>query len=231
MLDSGLAIRRSQNSRTQPSPDGSCTTLDEHVSGKENWALTPESFNGLLHWLDHDRDQAGLRYEEIRVFLVKRFRQLGADDPEELANRTFDRVAKKLPTIRESYEGPAEPYFCSTAYYIHLEYLRKPITLSLATWDFQDPVATIGEEVSEKELLDSCLGHCLGKLNQESRDMILQYYRGDRQVKIRIRKALAEQLGIGLPTLRLRAQRVRAALKNCILDCLERKASEQHTLM
>jgi hypothetical protein len=41
-------------------------------------------------------------------------------------------------------------------------------------------------------------------------------------VKIGLRKELAEQLGVKLPNLRLQAQRVRADLKKCMLECIER---------
>lgn len=229
MLDSGLAIRKSQHYRTQLSPDGS-RTVDDLPPPKDKWSLTPESFDRLLSWLHHDREQAGLKYEKIRVALIRRFRQLHCNEPEELANLTIDRVAQKLLQIIDTYKGDPEPYFFSVAWYVYKEYLRRPIILSLAKLDFGNP-ETDSEDTSEKELLDSCLRHCLDQLDQDSRDMILEYYRGDRQVKIRMRKALAERLGIELPNLRLKAQRVRSKLKKCILDCMERKAMERHILM
>ena len=229
MLDSGLAIRRSQHYRTPLSPDGS-RTVDDLPPPRDKWVLTPESFNRLLSWLHHDREQAGLKYEEIRGALIRRFRSLGCSDPEELTNLTIDRVAEKLPKIIDIYEGDPEPYFFSVAWYIYKEDLRRPIILSLARLDFGDP-ETDSEDTSEKEMLDSCLRHCLDKLDKDKRDMILEYYRGDQQVKIQARRALAERLGIELPNLRLKAQRVRSTLKKCILDCMERKAKERHILM
>lgn len=229
MLDSGLAIRRSQHYRTQLSPDGS-RKLDDLPPPRKKWALTPESFDRLLLWLHHDREEAGLKYEEIRAALIRRFKQLGCHDPEELANLTIDRVTQKLPKIIDTYEGDPEPYFFSVAWYVYKEYLRRPVILSLAKLDFGDP-GTDSEDTSEKELLDLCLRHCLDQLDKDSRDMILEYYRGDQQVKIQARKALAERLGIELPNLRLKAQRVRSKLKKCILDCMERKAMERHILM
>ena len=83
----------------------------------------------------------------------------------------------------------------------------------------------------EQQLLDSCLKHCLEQMDDKNRDMILEYYRGERQVKIQSRKALAKRLGIELANLRLRAQRARLALKKCILDCMERQAVEHHISM
>jgi len=203
--------------------------VDDLPPPRDKWALTPESFDRLLSWLHHDREQAGLKYEEIRAALIRRFRQLGCYDPEELANLTIDRVAQKLPKIIDTYKGEPEPYFFSVAWYVFKEYLRRPIILSLAKLDFEGP-KTDSEDTSEKELLDSCLKQCLDQLDTDSRDMILEYYRGNRQVKIQARKALAERLGTELPNLRLKAQRVRSKLKKCILDCMERKAKERHIL-
>jgi DNA-directed RNA polymerase specialized sigma24 family protein len=195
---------------------------------RNKWALTPEALNLLLSWLHPDRDQAGLKYQEIREKMIKRFMHLGCPEPEELANRTMDRVARKLPKIIDTYEGEREPYFYSVAYFIYREYLRELLRESLVTLRIRDQETTSIEELVEKELLDSCLKHCLDKLDPESREMILEYYRGRRQVKIKARKALAERLGITLPALRLRAQRVRSGLRKCMLDCMERKARERH---
>jgi hypothetical protein len=61
--------------------------------------------------------------------------------------------------------------------------------------------------------------------------MIRQYYYGDGPDKIKIRKELAERLGIRLSNLRLKAQRLRATLKKCILECMERKGQEHETIM
>ena len=200
--------------------------MDVPPSPKPKWVLTSESFDGMLLWLDRDRDRAGEKYEEIRSGLIKRFRQLGWADAEELTNETFDRVARKLPEIIDTYKGDPVPYFFSVAYYVHMEQLRKPVVVSLVDIDFiVTDLVDAPDGFDNDELLDSCLEECLGHLTQASRDMILQYYRGDRDVKIRRRKELAEEMGIKLSNLRLRAQRVRAGLKKCILDCLERKAS------
>ena len=193
--------------------------------------LTAESFDAMLLWLHQDRNTAGELYEKIRRGLNKRFQQLGCNEPEELTNRTFDRVAKKLPEIITGYKGEREPYFFSIALFIYKEWLRRPIMLSLTTIDFPHSDTTSAEELFDKELLDSCLKDCLEKLSPNSREMIKEYYRGERKVKIESRQRLAEQLGIKLSNLRLRAQRIRIALKECILDCTERKAMERQALM
>jgi DNA-directed RNA polymerase specialized sigma24 family protein len=189
--------------------------------------LTAETFDGLLAWLDRDREQAGQMYEEIRLRLIRRFRQLGCLEPEECANETIDRVAKKLPDIIATYKGDPEPYFYAFAHYVYMEYLRKPTVVPLPPTELplrDAPTTTAHELFDEDEFMDACLRHCMEKLSERDREMILQYYSGERQVKIKLRKELADRLGIKLANLRLRAQRVRAGLKDCILDCMNRKA-------
>ena len=223
MLDSGLVNR---GSRIILPSDGSRTTLDDPPRPKQKWVLTPESFDRMLTWLASDRDRAGERYEEIRSRLIKRFRQLGCADPEQLTNETFDRVARKLPEIIDTWDGDPEPFFFAVAYYVYLEHLRKPglvpfpenlpDTSSVSTFDPDD----------DDEIVDSCLSHCLLMLSESKREMILQYYHFERDVKIRMRKAMADRMGIKLTNLRLKAQRVRNELKKCIVDCVQRNCAE-----
>lgn len=223
MLDNGLI---SQDLWIIRPSDGSRINVDKSRTVKQKWALTTEAFDRLLSWLSPNRDQAGERYEEIRSGLTRRFYQLGCTESEDLANETIDRVAKKLPDIIATYKGDPSPYFFSVAYYIYLEYLKRPAIVQL---DQSDPppgdTKTPPQVFDDDESVDICLKYCLEKLTQRSREMILTYYNGEHQVKIKLRKELADRLGIRLANLRLRAQRVRAELKKCILDCLERKTA------
>ena len=230
MLDSGLVNQGSQTSPTLSS-DGSRITLDRPPVPKQKWVLTPESFDQLLVWLNQDRDLAAEKYEEMRSQLIKRFRQLGCREAEDLANETLDRVAQKLPDIVANYQGEREPYVFSVAYYVHKEHTRKPVLMSLADSDFQQTDISNSEEEFEKELLDSCLKHCMEKLDHTSQEMIIDYYQGERQDKIKSRQLLADRLGIKLANLRLRAQRVRTKLKECILECAERKTMKREVVM
>lgn len=229
MLDSGLINWVSQSQ----TPYGSRTNLDDPPSPKQKWVLTIESFDGMLLWLDQNRDRAGEKYEQIRSQLIRRFSRLGWSEPEELTNETFDRVAGTLPRVRATYSGPPEPYFFRVAWNVHREHLRRPIMQALGEADLSDSNSESfhSEQKSEKELLDSCLRECMEKLDPRNREIIANYYRGERQDKMRSRKSLAERLGMKLANLRLRAQRTRATLKKCILDCMERKAIDREALM
>jgi DNA-directed RNA polymerase specialized sigma24 family protein len=222
MLDSGLIIR---GALQIPETDGSLYILDDPSPPKEKWVLTQAAFDALLSWLDPDHERAGQKYEEIRHTLTRRFQQLGCAEPEELTNETFDRVARKLPEIVEMYQGDPAPYFFSVASYVRKEHLRRPSFAPLPEREMA--VANLPRKpqvFNDDELMDVCLRRCMEHLNERSREIISKYYRGERQVKIRLRKELAEQLGVKLPNLRLQAQRVRADLKKCILKCVERSS-------
>jgi DNA-directed RNA polymerase specialized sigma24 family protein len=183
----------------------------------------------MLTWLSPDRDFAAIKYEQIRSKLISRFRQRGCSDPEELANETFDRVACKLPRIIDVYVGDREAYVFAIAHYIYREHTRRPIITSLLNTDHL-PV-TSDDEVFGREFLDFCLQQCMEKLDATSREMIVEYYRDDRKAKIKSRQKLAERMGISLNNLRLKALRIRMALKKCILDCMEREAAEREVVM
>jgi hypothetical protein len=60
------------------------------------WTLTEEAFAKFLAQLDPDTERAGERYETLRLTLVKFFDWRGAHFPEECADETFNRVARKI---------------------------------------------------------------------------------------------------------------------------------------
>ena len=197
--------------------------MEDSPSPKEKWALTKEAFDRLLAWLAPDREQAGRKYEEIRSTLIKGFTKHGCRTPEDLADETVNRVAKKLPEIEPTYVGDPAPYFYAVAYNIYREYLRKPETVPLPQLNLPAPVPSPDEAADEMEPVLRCLRRSIQHLNQRDRDVILQYYHGEKQLKIRTRKELALRLELSLPALRLLAQRVRKRLKKLILHCLEQR--------
>lgn len=227
MLDSGLVIQVPQTLR----PDGS-RILDDPPSPKQKWVLTAEAFDRLLLWLDPDRDRAGEKYEVIRTNLMRRFTQLHADDPEHLTNETIDRTAKKLPEIIQTYQNDPANYFYAIAYYIFRERYHGGamfVTLDtdLAGSDHPSSNPAFDNDDLDDELLSQCLDECLAHLTPGAREMVLQYYHGERDVKIKTRKLMAAQMGIKLSNLRLKVQRVRSRLKTCILECIEGKRTRK----
>ena len=71
------------------------------------------------------------------------------------------------------------------------------------------------------------LEECMGQLRPEERKLILDYYQEEKQAKIDHRKKLAEGLGIGLNTLRIRVYRLRARLQECVEQLMKRFRDKQ----
>ena len=181
----------------------------------ENASITQESFKILLGWLDANDESAGEKYEKIRQRLIRIFVGRGCYEAETLADRTIDRVIAKVPQISSSYIGDPAAYFCGVAQKIHLEWLRTQKRQRETT--FIDLTTTEEDEGDEY----SCLETCLDKLPPESREMILEYYRGEKRVKIDRRKELAEKRGISIGALQIKASRIRSRLSSCVNDCVK----------
>ena len=58
--------------------------------------LTAQAFIRLLKRLGEDEEEAGKKYEELRRTLIRSFEWRGAPFPEEHADETFNRLARKL---------------------------------------------------------------------------------------------------------------------------------------
>jgi DNA-directed RNA polymerase specialized sigma24 family protein len=175
-------------------------------------------FEALLAALDPDREQAGLKYETIRSRLIRLFEWRGCKSPEDLADVTISRVAKRI------YEGVRfenEPfsYFCGVAHLVHKEFLRSVAREQKAfdrgDWPPQQPEA---EPEDEQRL--SCLNRCLGQLPPGEKDLLLRYYQGGDN--IRNRKDLCRERDTTINALRIQVHRVRRKLESCIRDCLGR---------
>ena len=174
--------------------------------------LRQEDFDRLLNWLDSDAEQSGLIYEKIRWRLIAILASRGCRVPEELADETIDRVARRVVDIQDTYVGDKAIYFLGVMNNVHHEYLKRPAT----------PVSPkLDDDVETKERTHVCLEKCLDKLGPNSRQMIERYYAEDKRARIDLRKRLAAEFGIGINTLRLRALRIREKLQSCIEQCLE----------
>jgi DNA-directed RNA polymerase specialized sigma24 family protein len=185
---------------------------------KRERELTQESFDRLLAWLDPDREQAGQKYEWIRLKLIKIFRCRGCTTAEELTDETINRVTRRLQEIADIYVGDPALYFYGVAHKVILENVkRRPDPLP-------PPPPVRHEEI---ELEYSCLEQCMERLTSDSRILIMQYYQEDKQAKIDQRKLLAERLGIALNALRIRAHRIRASLQQCVGECVKARQASQ----
>ena len=179
----------------------------------KDWELSQEAFDALLDWLDSDREQAALKYEKIRRSLIKIFTGRGCVEPEDLADETINRVTSKLKEIGKEFSGDRARYFFGVANKVHLEHLRKKIPQAMP------PPAADSDRI---ELEYNCLERCIERLTKNSRDLLLRYHGAEGRGETEHRRALAEELGIAPNALRIRAYRIRMALKECLEKCIER---------
>lgn len=178
-----------------------------------------DDFYKFLTWLDPDHEQAAKKYKLIQARLVRYFRGRGCGiAAEELAEDTIRRVIVKIRTLADTYVGEPLPFFLRVARNVYLEWIRKPVPVPLP--DLL-PVLDSTAETNRKELEDRCLRRCMAELSSENQDLILRYYVGDKHEKIVQRRKLAEELGIGLNALRIRAHRIRTELRSCVEKCVE----------
>lgn len=169
-------------------------------------------FDRLLTWLDPDPDRAGEVYEQVRWRLIAILAARRCSIPEELADETIDRVARRVVDLETNYVGDKSIYFLGVMNNVHHEYLRRPAL---------PRVVETHDDCQPAEQTYVCLDRCLEKLAPHARQIIEQYYALEKREKITLRKRIAAKLGISSSNLRLRALRIRAKLQTCIQQCLE----------
>ncbi|MEP6922912.1 MAG: hypothetical protein ABI954_00490 [Pyrinomonadaceae bacterium] len=194
---------------------------------KKNWIVTSSAFHRLLDWLDEGSNSDGQNYLEMRQRLVAYFDRKNCQTPDEYADETLNRVARRLEeagTIES--ETPAK-YCYIMARFVFLEYLRdtnknhvpldevlrQPQGVQLAATESSD------EKQIKEKMLD-CLDQCTNKLEPQNRDIIISYYFGSQQIKIENRRLLAQRLGVSINALSIRACRIRDKLEVCVGKCV-----------
>ncbi len=179
--------------------------------------------NLILSWLDENRERATTAYLDLRRGLVKIFSWNQCADPEGMTDEVFDRVTKKLPGLKDSYEGNPRLYFYAVANNLVKEY-RKAARLHVSLDGVDCPSDVfITDEEETREMMSDCLESCLQKLPAEKRDLILSYYSREKREKLLHRAEMARRLRVSIGTLRVRMLRIRTRLEECIEDCLDEK--------
>ena len=190
---------------------------------KTVWTLTPDAFEGLLSVFDGDRERAGQKYEILRRKLCEFFAARGSRAPDELADETLNRAARKIAE-GERVEN-INKYCYGVAKFLWLEISRKKEPLALddsLAFSRTDEREDEEQLRLEQERRVECFEECLRKLPVETRTFIVEYYREENGLKIEQRKQQAARLRTTLNALRLRASRLRRELAACIESCLSR---------
>ena len=191
---------------------------------KRDWTLTSDALDGLLAFLDSDRERAGEKYERTRQMLMIFFQSRGLNDGDELADETINRVARRL-SEGEHIEASPGTYFYAVARNVWREQVSRPQVLVPGDNGQSHLVIDAGEEYARavernrREQRFDCLEKCLAELPADERDAILSYYQGEKALKIKARKEMAARLGIQTNSLRVRMSRVRERLERCVRNC------------
>ena len=193
-------------------PDG-----QDHA--RQKWTLTQDAFDRLLIALGGDRDSGSEKYLEIRSNLTRFFEWRGCSFPEDHADETFNRIARKIDE-GEAILNPAG-YAMGVARLLLLEILKSRQREQTALNEIGTASDVyVAADDGEDRLV--CLRDCLQSLSPDNRELILQYYQGEKGEKIQNRKKLLDQLGIPVNTLRMRALRLREKLQGCVQECLSK---------
>lgn len=190
----------------------------------DNNLLTKENFDALLTWFSPNREEAGVKYEEIRNGLIRFFSFKGCNDAEILADETINRVAKKFDQLDTDNKNKHITFFYGFASKIYLEYLHK---LNKREVQFETNLHSNTEityqpdEIVEEK--HQCLEKCLAKLSETDRVLMVQYFSKEKSAKIEHRRKLAEQLNISNATMHVKIHRLKDVLRVCVEKCLNKK--------
>jgi DNA-directed RNA polymerase specialized sigma24 family protein len=187
--------------------------------------LTAEGFAALLVQLDPAPELAAEKYETIRRKLIRLFEWRGCIAPEDLADETINRVARRLAEGIELRSNDPYGYFCGVAHLVYKEVLRRAAREHRAIEGQGWQAASVAAEDEPADARLESLRRCLDGLPPDQRDLILRYYRGeDRpgESNIRNRQSLARDLELPMNALRIRVHRVRRKLESCVHASLRR---------
>lgn len=206
--------------------------MNNQPGQKQTWVLTREALDRLLEQLDSDRDRAAEKYEQIRQRLMKLFRWRGCPAFEEYTDKTIDRVARRIAEGAEFQTDNPYTLFYAVAMMVLKEHWRKSereaeacssLLQSQPATENPEEIRAREEENRGHEAQIECLRHCLGVLSAENLRLIRKYYAEGEILDKEQRRQTAEELGISVNALRVRACRIRSEVEQCVAHCLEGK--------
>jgi RNA polymerase sigma factor (sigma-70 family) len=204
--------------------------------------LGPDSWDGLYDFLDParperlegDRDVvAEAKCLEIRRKLVVYFSARACPDAEDLAVDTLLRVAARCREVDVTGFGDRTGYFYGVARNVLHEWQRR----ETADAGHRDAFRSESLRLSvpdagpwdEPDLVRSHLARCLAALTERARRMILSYYAEDRSAKIEHHRAMAEEFGRSVNSLRIEVHRIRKTVRECVDKYLREESGTART--
>ncbi len=185
------------------------------------------ALQALLALLHSDPVEAADAYRRLQQRLVRFFNLTAASDPEQLADETIDRLARRaakdaagVPADNASADGlspvvhsPATLAF-GTAREVLQEDLGRsqPNDQEVREWFAR----TTNARDPNRERRQVILRSCLSRLSSERRRLLESYYGWSPSHKGEYHLQLAQSLGLNLDALRNRAFRSRVQLEACV---------------
>lgn len=208
---------------------------DHGLSDTPEHTHQQNEFQRLLRWLGASPDTAGESYLRLREKLILFLDKQGCVIPDELADRTLDRVARRLAEGEIIQAENPHVYCYGVARLVLKEYWRSKDRASVPIDETSLGQYLVNKQLEsqERQILElrlSCLKECLERQSEEARLLLQEYYHGDWHAQVRQRKRLSRRLGISAVALRGRVPRLRAALAKCVKACTERKENTGNTL-
>jgi DNA-directed RNA polymerase specialized sigma24 family protein len=164
----------------------------------------------------------------MRRRLVWYFARKRCLKPDELADDTLNRIARRLEEDAPVTDVQPSHYCYIVAKFVLLDHLRRPeerqgqsVGDDRDAHDLTVSVHTGSDSKTHEGHLE-CLDRCLRQLAPADRELVLEYYRGEERTKTRNRQALAERLAVTANALSIRACRIRNRLEGCVNGCRTR---------
>jgi RNA polymerase sigma factor (sigma-70 family) len=199
----------------------------EYSSSGGREKLTASRFEGLLQRLHPDREKAAEKYEFLRWQLMKFFQWNGCTPGEELVDETLDRVAVILEDRGVEEVGS---FAWGVARNIKREAQKRALKVvripdlgesERSHIKTEDPNTTIGDDI-ERERRLKCLHLCMRYMSEDDRRaFVIYHHECDRPSEVR--KRLSLELGISSTTLKVRMNRLRRKLQECVNKCCQKR--------
>ena len=176
----------------------------------------------MLAALDPDSHRAGEEYIRLRERLVRYFEWQKGRFPEDYADVTLTRVARKIKE-GEQMTSSVSAYAKGVARRVFYEMRRVENKEVYLDDELEIPTPEPDEELFEPRLTD-CFEKCLRELPPDDRETLLRYYEDEKGNHIKGRAQLAEEKGISPNALRIEVHRLRAKVKKCVEKCITKHA-------
>ena len=142
--------------------------------------------------------------------------------PDDLADETLTRVARRLEEQGAITDTPPARYCYIVARFVFLEHVRSAdrrqtsLDEMRAVADAAALARLAGVDDTAEEARHDDLERCLQQLSGADRALILDYYAGDDRDRIASRRALAARLQLTQNAVTIRACRIRDRLEACV---------------